>query len=277
MVTLEAQSPDFIINSYFVANFHLHYVIMYHHCIAPFVCSLNKKSTFSVLWLVMERWGKHVFSYPTPPTNFHRSTFLRWDLNPGYRVDRESYWNYASGVWQLRRDRDDRRRALHPRAVRHGRTGGLRQAAAALLPSNRCLPRVFQRGLAIIIRKCERKVGAWNHSPLPEDAVPSRGNTDRSSGRRCNCRKVRWVVGNVILIWQWCLLKNCVSAKNKQKPLSLDMGERLARELRAVKYVECSALTQRGLKNVFDEVRKKNLNNSEWGILFPHTHNPARQ
>ena len=43
-------------------------------------------------------------------------------------------------------------------------------------------------------------------------------------------------------------------AKNKQRPLSLDMGDRLARELRAVKYVECSALTQKGLKNVFDEV-----------------------
>lgn len=43
-------------------------------------------------------------------------------------------------------------------------------------------------------------------------------------------------------------------AKSKAKPITVQQGEKLAVELDAVKYVECSAYrNQKGLKNVFDE------------------------
>ena len=45
-----------------------------------------------------------------------------------------------------------------------------------------------------------------------------------------------------------------ISEKKTKKPVNAEQGKRLASELGAVAFVECSALTQEGMKNVFEEV-----------------------
>ena len=44
-----------------------------------------------------------------------------------------------------------------------------------------------------------------------------------------------------------------VLARINERPVSIDMAEEVAHELGAVKYVECSFVTQEGLKNTLDE------------------------
>ena len=49
-------------------------------------------------------------------------------------------------------------------------------------------------------------------------------------------------------------------ARSKDRFVSEEEGKKLAKQLNAVTYAECSALTQKGLKNVFDEAILAHLN-----------------
>lgn len=46
--------------------------------------------------------------------------------------------------------------------------------------------------------------------------------------------------------------------KQKLQPVTSKAGEQLAKELGALKYIECSPVTQYNVKDVFNEVRTKN-------------------
>jgi Ras-related C3 botulinum toxin substrate 1 len=50
-----------------------------------------------------------------------------------------------------------------------------------------------------------------------------------------------------------------LKARN-QAPIAYQQGLQMSKDVGAYKYLECSALSQRGLKNVFDEAMRSVLN-----------------
>jgi len=52
--------------------------------------------------------------------------------------------------------------------------------------------------------------------------------------------------------------------KKKERPITQEEGIRIAKKIGAFKYVECSALNQQGLKDVFDEAILTVLNKPKY-------------
>lgn len=134
------------------------------------------------------------------------------------------------------------------------RSGRLWPVTSSELSADRCLPGLFFCRVAVLLWKRQRKSASVRNPFVIRIArcLFKRRKTWRSC---CVCSQ--WVPEIThhcpktpfLLVGTQIDLRDDPStieklAKNKQKPITPETAEKLARDLKAVKYVECSALTQ---------------------------------
>ena len=98
------------------------------------------------------------------------------------------------------------------------------------LSTNRCISSLFFSGLSILIQNVKER---W----VPEITYHCPKTPFMLTGTQIDLREDPFTTEKL--------------ARNKQNPITPEAAEKLAGDLKAVKYVERSALTQKGLKNVF--------------------------
>ena len=152
---------------------------------------------------------------------------------------------------QLRRHRPRQRRARHIVLVWHGRPGRLWQAPAFKLPENRRFSNLLLDSRPRLTIKCQGEVAARDSASLSECADSAGRHTNgftHWSGYGCTTSK-RWLT---LQAWncQFDLseLKSNKSTLERLKPISSEQGDKMVKELKCAKYVECSAKSQTGLK-----------------------------
>lgn len=163
------------------------------------------------------------------------------------------------------------------------RSGRLRPVTTSELSSDRCLPRLFLRRVPLLLWKRQRKGKSLQTFSLPALLCFSHVQKPRIGewiAQRWNldvCLWMQWVPEIThhcpktpfLLVGTQIDLRDDPStieklAKNKQKPITPETAEKLARDLKAVKYVECSALTQVTVTNTQTQVIRTLVTLRKW-------------
>lgn len=160
------------------------------------------------------------------------------------------------GIRQLCGNRHDRRWAVHTGSLWYCRSRGLWSIETIVLSADRCISSLFLSCIAIVIWKCSWKgkshLSATQYLIEWNKLIPSI-SLSKSSNKWVpeilhHCQRTPFLlVGTQVDLRDDASTVEKLS-KNKQKPINCEQGERLAKETKAVKYVECSALTQVNLR-----------------------------